>query len=712
MDFKKVLDRIDELIYLSDVNTYELLYVNSYGRMYFGEPSKGVKCYEYLTGRTTPCDFCTNERLQNEPSHSCTCVRRYSSVGNILAHDSLFSWDGRLCRMELAIDVDRYMVKLEGGPQHDLATARTLVECYDRLTHADDQDLATNKVLGILLSYYDADRVSIYKFFWDEHTVSNLYEVCREGIVPQMDGMQDIPVEMLSVWERIFQNDGRENLVIKSVDDLRNDPVRREQYEFLRPQGITSLIGVPYFGAEEDGRLTGFLVVENPRIHLETPQLLTQVAKIAINEIRKKQMVQDLKKRLYLDPLTQVNNRTAYTDTLDRIRGKEIPVGMACLNLNGLRRINEELGYGCGDSLIRKACGVLREVFGESHIFRADAGEFAVLWEDVPLDVFSAACAQIEERLKAEPELACFVHVWGVRENIDKLRAQSEEAMKAAKNRYLARQQSARRPAYLEELLKEFTNSRFVAYLQPLYSVKEKRVCGAEALVRRMDANGGVHPPYEFIDVMEKQGMVSMVDYEIFRQSCELLTRWHRVWPELYLSVNFSRVTIGEPDFLEQVDQIVSETGVRPGQILVEVTEPSQQMQLEVMDERLSALKERGFSVALDDMGTEASCLEMLFLPQLDIVKIDRSLISKSENGQREQAVIAGLIDICHRLNISCVAEGIETQSQLELLSRLNCDRIQGYYIGKPMQSGEFFEKFAPVENLAMGMDAHEDPAQ
>ena len=84
MDFKEVLDRIDELIYLSDINTYELLFVNSYGRMYFGEPSKGVRCYQYLAGRTTPCDFCTNEQLKNEPSHSCTCVRRYSSVGNIL----------------------------------------------------------------------------------------------------------------------------------------------------------------------------------------------------------------------------------------------------------------------------------------------------------------------------------------------------------------------------------------------------------------------------------------------------------------------------------------------------------------------------------------------------------------------------------------------------------------------------------------------------
>ena len=245
MDFKEALDRIDELIYLSDINTYELLFVNSYGRMYFGEPSKGVRCYKYLAGRTTPCDFCTNEQLKNEPSHSCTCVRRYSSVGNILAHDSLIPYDGRLCRMELAIDMDRYAAKLEGGPQSDLATARTLVECYERLTHATDPNLATNKVLGILLSYYDADRVSIYKFFWDEHTVSNLYEVCREGIVPHIEDLKSVPLELLSMWVDTFQKLGKDSLVIKNVDELRNDPARREQYEFLRPQGITSMIGVP-----------------------------------------------------------------------------------------------------------------------------------------------------------------------------------------------------------------------------------------------------------------------------------------------------------------------------------------------------------------------------------------------------------------------------------------------------------------------------------
>ena len=187
----------------------------------------------------------------------------------------------------------------------------------------------------------------------------------------------------------------------------------------------------------------------------------------------------------------------------------------------------------------------------------------------------------------------------------------------------------------------------------------------------------------------------------MFRQACGLIRRWKSIWPDLILNVNFSRATLSEPDCMERVDAILKESGVDPKQIIAEVTEGSQGMQREVMEARLTAFKERGFSIALDDMGTEDACLETLFLPQLDIIKIDRSLISRAEHGERERTVVAGLIELGHRLGMTCVAEGIEQETQMELLKRLHCDRLQGYYIGKPMPPEEFFERFAPVEKQA-----------
>ena len=251
-------------------------------------------------------------------------------------------------------------------------------------------------------------------------------------------------------------------------------------------------------------------------------------------------------------------------------------------------------------------------------------------------------------------------------------------------------------PDYLDGLLREFRQSNFVVYLQPLYGVEQGAVIGAEALVRKIDEEGNVHAPFEFVHMMEEENLISVVDYEMLEQSCRLLKEVGEHWPGFQLSCNMSRNTLAELDYLDRIDDILTRTGVDHSQLIFEVTESSRGLQLESIEDRLNALKARGIAVAVDDMGTECSCLEMLYLPQLDLVKIDRSLISKTGHGPREQAVIGSLIDLCHKLGLGCIAEGIETKEQGELLKSLGCDRLQGYYFGRPMPPQEFFAQFGP----------------
>ena len=188
--------------------------------------------------------------------------------------------------------------------------------------------------------------------------------------------------------------------------------------------------------------------------------------------------------------------------------------------------------------------------------------------------------------------------------------------------------------------------------------------------------------------------MISMVDFTMLREACELIQTWKTVWPDIVLNVNFSRNTLTEPDYLDRVDEILAETGANPAQLIFEITESSQGIQLESMSSLLTELQKRGIVIAIDDLGTEAACLEMLYLPQISMAKIDKSLINKAENSEREQLVIRHLVDLCHDLNMTCVAEGIETSSQIELLKKLGCDRLQGYKIGRPMPAEEFFHQF------------------
>ena len=399
--------------------------------------------------------------------------------------------------------------------------------------------------------------------------------------------------------------------------------------------------------------------------------------------------------------MTMCYNRIAYDEALDRLCGTEIPVGVGCLNLNGLRRINESLGYRYGDRIVYKACAMLKSCFGYKNVYRISGDEYMVLWPNVSYEDFTAACERLQNELRTEKDFASFGSAWGIKEKVSGIISEAETAMRTLKNRYYAELKQSERPAYIDKLLREYRESTFIGFLQPLYSIEKGKVYGAEVLVRKVDLAGRMQFPMEFISALEQHGMISMVDLEMFRQACELTAHWKSIWPDLILNVNFSRATLGEPDCMERVDAILRDTGADPKQIIAEVTEGSQGMQREVMEARLSALKERGFSIALDDMGTEAACLETLFLPQLDIIKIDRSLISRAEHGERERTVVAGLIELGHRLGMTCVAEGIETESQLELLQRLHCERLQGYYIGKPMPPEEFFERFAPVEKQA-----------
>lgn len=522
MEIPEILDQIDEIVYISDLETNELLYLNRCGRASFGEPKPGAKCYEHLQHKALPCEFCTNDLLPRCPGQRHTWARKPPTFGNMLLHDSIIEYAGRPCRMEVAIDISRY--------------------------------------------------------------------------------------------------------------------------------------------------------------------------------------VSDLTAKRYRDPLTGLQNRLAYEEKLLALQnGSERPIGVGFVDINGLKYLNDTLGHDYGNKALLRACDVMKTYFEPEMLYRVSGDEFIILWTDVGFQSFRETCDLMAQELHgAQEELASFGRTWGTAgEELPKLIREAEQRMYDEKRRHYLRSETtaSARPQYLDALLQEFRDSTFQIYLQPLYSIEQDKVYAAEGLVRKIDPHGKMHAPFEFIHMMEQERMISMVDYEMLRQACELLVKWKDVWPDFRVGCNFSRITLAEPDYLNTVDKILAETGADPKRLTFEITEGSQGIQLESMGSLLDALRARGITLALDDMGTEAACLEMLYLPQIQNVKIDRSLICRAENSEREQIVISGLIELCHKLGMLCVAEGIETSSQVELLKKLGCDRLQGYKIGKPMPPEEFLERFCPSRN-------------
>lgn len=578
--------------------------------------------------------------------------------------------------------------------RNDLSVEKKLLDCIENLVMNDDFTAAVNSGLTTILEYYDADRTYIFEFQWKENLTRNTYEICRDGISPQIENLQTVPVDVVARWVDSFEDQEQNTIIfIGDVDALKDDPTHRLEYDCLHPQGIKSLIAVPIF---INGKLHGFLGIDNPRSHMDALTLLTQLTYIIANELQKRLLTEALTKKSYQDPLTGLNNRLAYDEMLDHLRGKEFPVGVGFLDINGLKWINDTLGHDMGNKVIQKICTILNEHIEQQYIYRISGDEFVMIWPDVDYKVFMSAAKKLEAALFAEKNIASFGFVWGKEEDTGIAVRKAEKAMQTAKNKFYAANAELKdsRPGYLDALLQEFRDSTFIPYLQPLYSIQYNRVYGAEVLVRKIDPHGNIHTPVEFISIMECEHMISMVDFTMLRQACELIQKWKPVWPDIVLNVNFSRNTLMEPDFLERIDQILSETGADPAQLIFEITESSQNIQLESLCSLLDEVKQRGISLAIDDLGTEAACLEMLYLPQISVAKIDKSLIDKAEHIDCEQLVIRHLIDLCHDLNMRCVAEGIETDSQIELLKKLGCDKLQGYKIGKPMLPEDFLRQF------------------
>lgn len=578
--------------------------------------------------------------------------------------------------------------------RNDLSVEKKLLDCIENLVMNDDFTAAVNSGLTTILEYYDADRTYIFEFQWKENLTRNTYEIYRDGISPQIENLQTVPVDVVARWVDSFEDQEQNTIIfIGDVDALKDDPTHRLEYDCLHPQGIKSLIAIPIF---INGKLHGFLGIDNPRSHKDALTLLTQLTYIIANELQKRLLTEALTKKSYQDPLTGLNNRLAYDEMLEHLRGKEFPVGVGFLDINGLKWINDTLGHDMGNKVIQKICTILNEHIEQQYIYRISGDEFVMIWPDVDYKVFMSAAKKLEAALFAEKNIASFGFVWGKEEDTGIAVRKAEKAMQTAKNKFYAANAELKdsRPGYLDALLQEFRDSTFIPYLQPLYSIQYNRVYGAEVLVRKIDPHGNIHTPVEFISIMECEHMISMVDFTMLRQACELIQKWKPVWPDIVLNVNFSRNTLMEPDFLERIDQILSETGADPAQLIFEITESSQNIQLESLCSLLDEVKQRGISLAIDDLGTEAACLEMLYLPQISVAKIDKSLIDKAEHIDREQLVIRHLIDLCHDLNMRCVAEGIETDSQIELLKKLGCDKLQGYKIGKPMLPEDFLRQF------------------
>ena len=236
-------------------------------------------------------------------------------------------------------------------------------------------------------------------------------------------------------------------------------------------------------------------------------------------------------------------------------------------------------------------------------------------------------------------------------------------------------------------------------FFQPKVNIQQRRVVGAECLARYRHPRHGLLGPTAFIPVSEENQLIDALTVVVLHQAAQQLSIWHRDDPQLILSVNISMLNLHQLDLPEIFTQIVGEAGIHPQNIILEVTESGFAEQLVVGLEILVRLRMKGFQLSLDDFGTGYSTMQNLSQFPFSELKLDRGFVSGASNDPKVLSILEACVGLGKSLQLNLVAEGIENQEELELVTRLGCHEMQGYFIEKPLPAHAFLSWKAKWEN-------------
>ena len=234
---------------------------------------------------------------------------------------------------------------------------------------------------------------------------------------------------------------------------------------------------------------------------------------------------------------------------------------------------------------------------------------------------------------------------------------------------------------------------QIVPYLQAQVN-RDGRVEGAEVLVRWIHPEFGFLPPGKFIGIFEKNGMISKIDKYMWESACRILNSWSFIGREdLYLSVNISPKDFYLMDVPTEIINLVNKYDIDPRRLRLEITESIVMDDAEEKIKTIEQLRANGFLVEMDDFGSGYSSLNMLKDMPIDVLKLDMVFLNASTENNRTRAIMKLIIDLAKALNIPVIAEGVETQEQVDFLSEMGCDYFQGYYFAKPVPLMDYESK-------------------
>ncbi len=240
-----------------------------------------------------------------------------------------------------------------------------------------------------------------------------------------------------------------------------------------------------------------------------------------------------------------------------------------------------------------------------------------------------------------------------------------------------------------------FRNEAIRVYLQPKISSETKKVVGAEALSRLIDAEGNVIPPAKFIAALEKTGKIVELDFYVLTYICKLIRKWldNGIEP-ITISFNLSRMHFYSKTLVEDIFELVEKYNVPPQYLEIEVTESVFFEAQDLIVRKVKELRDYGFKVSVDDFGSGYSSLSLIGVLPVDVVKLDKSFVKESLKSPKGSDIMRGLINILNEIHLEIVCEGVETKEEEKVINDCGCDEVQGYLYDRPIPTDEFEAKY------------------